>query len=149
MRDKTLLAISFVIVFGFSCSKPAEPVGIGSVCQQPRGSLVATEGYLVLPNFMTTITNYGKRENTKTYQLFLVDQPDAKGESVRTLVSGKKAGERNGIRELPPTGYSFKDLHIYTDDGSAVGPGVRLKVTGNVNFGNDGKCDLVASKIEA
>ena len=146
MRKRILLIFSLLAVAAASCSKPAEPVGVGDVCQKPKDTLVVVEGYLVLPNYMTTKTIYGKRDNKKTYELFLVSQPDAKGASVRTVVTG---GERNGIRELPATGYSFKDLQIYTNEGSTVGAGNRLKVTGTVTAANDGKCDVVVTKIEA
>lgn len=149
MRKRILPIFLLLIVAMAACSKPAEPVGVGDVCLKPKDTLVEVQGYLVLPNYMTTRTIYGKRENKKTYELFLVSQPDAKGASVRAVVTGKTPGERNGIKDLPPTGYSFKDLQIYTNEGSTVGPGSRLKVTGTVTPTNDGKCDLVVTKIEA
>lgn len=148
MRKRILLIFTLLIAAMAACSKPAEPVAVGDVCQRPKDTLVEVEGYLVLPNYMTTRTTFGKRENRKTYELFLVSQPDAKGESVRTIITGKVPGDRNGIKDLPPAGYSFKDLHIYTNEGSTVGPGSRLKVTGTVTPGDDGKCDVVVTKIQ-
>lgn len=146
--NRTIAIFLAAFVLAASCSKTAEPVAIGDVCAKPQGTLVSTDGYLVLPNYMTTKIIYGKRENTKTYQLFLVAQPDAKGASVRTIVSGKADGEPNGISELPATGYTFRDLRIHTDDGTTVGPATRLKVTGKVTPASEGTCDLAVTRIE-
>ncbi len=147
MRKALFIAI-YCTALGAACSKPAEPVAVGDVCGRSQGTLVSTEGFLVLPNYMTTKTIYGKRENTKTYQLFLTSQPDAKGPSVRTIVTGTPGGAPNGITDLPATGYSFRDLKIHTDDGSTVGAGTRLKVTGKVTPAGEGACDLAVTKIE-
>lgn len=147
MRQRTILIIA--LLAAAACSKPAEPAAIADICGNPNDTLVSAEGYLVLPKQMTIRTIYGKRENRKTYQLFLVSQPDAKGESVRTIVTGTASDGRNVIRDLPPTEYTFRDLLIYTNDGKTVGAGSRLKVTGTVTqAGADRACDLAVTKIE-
>jgi hypothetical protein len=149
MRKATpLILLLLIISAAAACSRPAEPVAIGEVCQKPKDALVEVEGYLVLPNFMTTTTVYGRRENKKIYQLFLVSQPDATGPSLRAILAGTSTGERNRIRELPPTGYTFRDLQIYTDDGATVNAASRVKITGKVAPTADGKCDVTVSKIK-
>lgn len=145
---KLLPLIFLLLIVSPACSSKGEPATIADVCQKPKDTLVEVEGYLVLPNFMTTTTTYGRRSNKKTFQLFLATQPDGKGIGVRALVDGTETNEPNSIRNLPPTGYTFKDLRIFTSKGSEVSPTTRLKVTAAVKPTEGGKCDLDIAKIE-
>lgn len=144
----SLILLLLLVSLTFACSRKGEPSTIADVCRKPKDTLVEVEGYLVLPNFMTTTTTYGQRSNKKSFQLFLATQPDGKGIGVRSLVTGTETNEPNSIRNLPPTGYTFKDLRIFTNKGAEVSPTTRLKVTATVKPTDDDKCDLSISRIE-
>lgn len=143
-----LISLLLIVSAVFACSRKVEPATIGDVCQKPKDMLVEVEGYLVLPNYMNTTTTYGRRNNKKTYQLFLATQPDGKGTGIRSTVTGTDTNEPNSIRNLPPTGYTYKDLRIFTNKGIEVSPVTRLKATGTVKPTDSGKCDLDISRIE-
>jgi hypothetical protein len=147
-RRTSLIFLIAAVCASFGCSTKGEPATVADVCGKPHGTRVEVEGYLVLPNFMTTKTIYGSRTNKKIYQLFLTAQPDGKGVGVRSVVSGTDANEPNSIRNLPPTGYTFKDLKIFNNRGAEVSPATRLKTTATVRPGDDGRCDLEITKIE-
>lgn len=150
MRNLSPLVLIIVIACLLAaCSTKGEPATIADVCGKPPGTVVEVEGYLVLPNFMKTLTTYGRKTNKITYQLFLATQPDGKGIGVRSLVSGTDSNEPNSIRNLPPTGYTFKDLKIFNNRGTELSPTTRLKTTATVKPGEGGKCDLDITKIES
>lgn len=140
MGKKITLLKVLPIVFLIACANMGEPTTFAKVCQKDDGTLVAVEGFVILPNFMNTETN-------QKYELFLAAQPDGKGGRVKTFIPATKSGEPNRIAELPESGYTQKDLRIYTDAGAVVGSFDRVKVTGKVSRAADG-CRIEINKIE-
>lgn len=144
MRKFCSVLFLSAVIFA-ACAKTGEPSIVADVCQMDDGTLVAVEGFLILPNFMNTLVS-PKTGNT-SYELFLAAQPDGKSPTVKTTVFGTRSNEPNRIAELPAEGYTQKDLRIFTDTGETIGSPDRVRVTGEISR-NTNSCILKIRKIE-
>lgn len=126
MKKPCLILLLSFFIFA-ACAKTGEPSTVADVCRMDDGTLVAVEGFLVLPNFMNTLVS--QKTGITTYELFLAAQPDGKSQSIKTSVSGTRGNEANRIAELPPEGFTQKDLRIFTDTGETIGSLDRVRVT--------------------
>ena len=143
-KNLTLVLLLSAVIFA-ACAKTGEPSTVAAACQMDDGTLVAVEGFLLLPNFTNTLIS--PKTGITTYELFLAAQPDGKSASIKTSVSGTRGNEANHIAELPPDGYTQKDLRIFTDAGETVGSPDRVRITGEISKSAN-SCILKIYKIE-
>jgi len=149
MKKKTTLVLLLSAAIFAACAKTGEPTTVADACQKNDGTLVAVEGFLLLPNFMNQEIN--PETELTIYELFLAAQPDGKSQSIKTSVFGTRSNKTNRIAELPPEGYTQKDLLIFTDTGETVGSFDRVRITGELSknkIGNEKPCILKIEKIE-
>ena len=143
-KNLTLVLLLSAVIFA-ACAKTGEPSTVADVCRMDDGTLVAVEGFLLPPNFMNTLVS--QKTGITTYELFLAAQPDGKSASIKTSVSGTRSNEVNRIAELPPEGYTQRDLRIFTDTGETVGSPDRVRITGEISKSTN-LCILKIYKIE-
>ena len=141
------------VVFA-ACAGGSEPATPDDACQKNDGTLVAVEGFLVLPELMDAAIN--PETELTIYELILAAAPDGKSAALRTAVSGTRSRKTNRIAELPADGYTQKDLRIFTDTGEIIGSLDRVRITGKLTktqskteaVPNGRGCVLKAEKIE-
>jgi hypothetical protein len=147
-----LLVIACALYFTV-CAPAGKRSTVGEACHLDEGTLVAVEGFLLLPNVMQTAIN---PENELTiYELELAAVPDDRSSVLRASVFGTRSNRTNRIAELSPLGYTQRDLQIFTDSGETVSSVDRLLVTGQLvkpdttgNTHNSQPCILKIEKIE-
>jgi hypothetical protein len=137
-----------------ACAGGSESANVDDACQKKDGTIVAVEGFLVLPELMDAAIN--PETELTSYELILAAQPDGKSAALKTAVSGTRSRKTNRIAELPAEGYTQNDLRIFTDTGEVVGSLDRVRITGQLSKArskvesapNGRGCVLKAEKIE-
>jgi hypothetical protein len=145
--------LSSAAVFA-ACVGGSESTNVADACQKKDGTIVAVEGFLVLPELMDAAIN--PETEMTSYELMLAAQPDGKSAALKTAVSGTRSRKTNRIAELPAEGYTQNDLRIFTDAGEVVGSLDRVRITGKLSNArskvesapNGRGCVLKAEKIE-
>ena len=139
LQHSILLSVAAASFCG--CREGAKAVSFADVCREENHALVALEGYIRLPALMEErVTEKGSR------QLLLVEKENGTGGFLPVMALDSKTKEPNRIAELPLT-YTYKDLRIYTEDGTTVSSNERLRVTGEV-VKDLNSCVLKVQRIE-
>ena len=149
----TAVLLGFAVFFA-ACANRSESATVDDACQKKDGTLVAVEGFLVLPELMNTAIN--PETDLTIYELTLAAEPDGKSAAIKTVVPGTRSRKTNRIAELPAEGYTQKDLRIFTDTGEIVGSLDRVRITGKLSkeqskteaSTNGRQCVLKVEKIE-
>ena len=150
----TAALLVFSALFFAACAKESESATVDDACQRKDGTLVAVEGFLVLPELMNAAIN--PETELTIYELILAAEPDGKSAALKTSVFGTRSHKTNRIAELPAEGYTQKDLRIFTDTGEIVGSLDRVRITGKLSKAqskteaspNGRQCVLKVEKIE-
>lgn len=124
-----LLVIAFAVLFT-ACAAAGEQSTIDDACRKGEGTIVAVEGFLLLPNVMRTAVN--PETELTSYELYLAAEPDDRSSILRAAVLGTRSSRTNRIAELSPLGYTQRDLQIFTDSGEIVSSLDRLLITGQL-----------------
>lgn len=139
LQHSILLSVAVASLCG--CREGAKAVSFADVCREENHALVALEGYMRLPVLMEErVLEQGTR------QLLLVEKENGTGGFLPIMAQDSKTKEPNRIAELPLS-YTYKDLRIYTEDGSTVSASERLRVTGEV-VKDLNSCVLKVQRIE-
>jgi len=152
-KISTAALLLSAVIFA-ACAGGGESANVEDACQKKDGTLVAVEGFLVLPELMNAAIN--PETDLTSYELVLASEPVGKSAALRTAVAGTRSRKTNRIAELPAEGYTQKDLRIFTDTGEIIGSLDRVKVTGKLSkerskieaAPNGRGCVLKAEKIE-
>ena len=135
------LLLSVAVASLCSCREGAKVVSFADVCREENHALVALEGYIRLPALME---ERGLEKGSR--QLLLVEKENGTGGFLPVMTQDSETKEPNRIAHLPLS-YTYKDLRIYTEDGSTVTSNDRLRVTGEV-VKDLNSCVLKIQKIE-
>jgi hypothetical protein len=132
-----------------SCSQSANEaveVTFENITQHEEGTLVAIEGELNLPSFTTTYF-----DPYTTTCLELCDF-DSILQSIDIYIIGVEAGKTSEPNRMAylPISYEYEDLVVWLDDGTAVGDGAAVHITGWLGINDNGDAYInPVEKIEA
>jgi hypothetical protein len=146
-RISLTFTLLLLIVLGINgCTKPVA-VEFGKVCQKENDDkYISVEGYLRTGASVLC----SSRSGTRTCGLELSDKPDGQA---KISVDVEEGTGKSQMEPLPKS-YSKENLKVHTQDGSAVGPQDRVRITGTAKTATDAVnssitvCYLTADKIE-
>ncbi len=140
-----LFMLVFVIIFLAACNDNTPPVAatIADACQQEEFTKVTADGYLRLATYGATVCQGDE------CILSFFSEPNGAGDHMTARVDADaQPGDGENAIEMPPRAYALDDLHIYTNEGTAVPHNAPLKLTGYIkNEAN--RCYLSVTVIEA
>jgi len=127
MTLNRVAALMFVALMIASCSYGPPTAGelrdFDAVCDKANsGKRIAVEGYLRFPDKFT---------GDQSVVLRLYKEGDFKGTPIGVQT---RAGSQANQLELPPSRYTDKDLRVHLADGSVVGVGTKVRVSGKIYF---------------
>lgn len=147
---KRLTFFTCVLLMFTACSKTPRPTEVKDVCSQPEGSAVIAQGFLSLPKTIDTIqlTNGGKITQVG-YQLPLSTKADSTGEMVKATIWTTISKEPNKIKAVPNGAFTANDLLVYDENGTEIGAGKAVKLTGETAKDERSGCAISVTKVEA
>jgi hypothetical protein len=138
-RNKKFV-ILILLVFLLSACQPPEKIGFEDVCQVAQDDkVVIVDGYFSLGTSVYCSDVSGELR----CGLILNSFPDGELDFSAEVMQGRR---RNQMQPLE-SGYLEEDLQIKTADGSIIGVGEHVRVTGEL-FVNEDDCLMVVDKIE-
>ena len=133
----------FLISEAVKTIKPPLEVTFATIGGQQEGTKVAIEGILHLP----ASTSYSPEDRTNRIELLDFDSTEGIDIYIVEVKYGKTF-EPNRMASLP-TSYETDDFVVWLDDGTSLGDGEAVRVTGWLGIGEGGKAYInPVTKIE-
>lgn len=134
-----IAALAALILVG--CAREAADVAFADACDPVyEDQYISTVGYFAAESSVYCSNTGGD------YRCGL-DFFDAPGSANRLTADVLEGNGRNQMAQLPDS-YTDADLQIKADDGTVIGVGQRVRITGEMLIG-EGVCLMSVDKIEA